>query len=405
MKPDVIGITSITPTISDAIRTVIDSKAQLPGAITVMGGCHITALPLETMESCQSLDCGVIGEGETTLLELVRANESGSEIDGVDGVIHRLGGSGGKDGGRRIAINRMRRLTPDLDSIPFPARHLLPLDRYTILSKRAVIGSMITSRGCPYNCIFCSSSKFYGRAYRARSPKNVVDEIEELVRKYQLKFVEFIDDTMTLNGKRAESIAREIIRRRLDISWGFGSRVDLVTEDMLKLFKRAGCIMFYMGIESGSERIIRALKKGISLDQVKRAIACAKKAGIETTGTFILGSPWESRDDAVRTINFAKSCGIDFAQFTVLTPYPGTEAYEMACREGLLEESEWAKFTTIHPVMRTRHLGRDELAKLVGDAYKSFYLRGKFIMKMVGTRRLQWVVPVVKHYMLKRSYT
>jgi len=171
----------------------------------------------------------------------------------------------------------MRRLTPDLDSIPFPARRL-PFDRYTVLNERAIIGSIITSRGCPFNCIFCSSSLFYGRLYRARSPKNVVDEVEDLVQKYGLKYVEFIDDTMTVNKGRAESIARKIIKRRLDVSWGFGSRVDLVNEDMLRLFKRAGCGVFYMGIESGSDRIIKALKKGITLDQVKAAIACARRS-------------------------------------------------------------------------------------------------------------------------------
>jgi len=401
MKPDVIGITSITPTISDAMRAVIESKAQVPGAVTVMGGCHITALPLETMAACPSLDCGVIGEGETTLLELVRAVESGSGMDGVDGVVHRREGAGGEG---RILVNRMRKLTPDLDSIPFPARHLLPLDRYTVLNERAVIGSIITSRGCPYNCIFCSSAKFYRGVYRARSPGNVVDEIERLVQNYNLKFVEFIDDTMTISRGRAESIAREVIRRKLDISWGFGSRVDLVAEDMLRLFKRAGCIMFYMGIESGSERIINALRKGISLDQVKSAIACAKKAKIETMGTFIIGSPWEAWDDVIRTINFAKSCGIDYAQFTVMTPYPGTDAYEIACSEGLLEESDWAKFTTLHPVMHTRYLSREQLAKLVSDAYRSFYFRGRFMLKMVQKRRLKWITPVVKHYVLKRKY-
>ncbi len=209
---------------------------------------------------------------------------------------------------------------------------------------------------------------------------------------------------MTISRERAESIAREVVRRKLDISWGFGSRVDLVTEDMLRLFKRAGCIMFYMGIESGSERIINALQKGISMDQVKSAITCAKKAKIETMGTFIIGSPWETWDDVVRTINFAKSCGIDYAQFTVMTPYPGTVAYEIARSEGLLEESDWAKFTTLHPVMRTRYLSREQLAKLVSDAYRSFYFRGRFMLKMVQKGRLKWITPVVKHYVLKRKY-
>jgi len=125
---------------------------------------------------------------------------------------------------------------------------------------------------------------------------------------------------------------------------------------------------------------------------------------METVGTFIIGSPWETWDDAVRTINFAKSCGIDYAQFTAMTPYPGTEVYEIARREGLIEEADWSKYTTVKPVMRTRYLSRDQVGRLVGDAYMSFYLRGKFLLKMVQTRRIKLIKPVVKHYVLKGSY-
>ncbi len=405
MKPNVIGITSITPTISDAMRSVMVLKEAVPDAVTVMGGCHITALPIDTMKSCPTLDYGVIGEGEITFLELVKAVESGSETGGIEGTVCRQSCSGKADRASSIIVNRRRALISNLDSVPFPARHLLPIDRYTLLGKRTPMGSIMTSRGCPYNCIFCSSSTFYGRVYRSRSPKNVVDEVEELINKYGLKFVEFIDDTMTLNKNRAKAIAIELLKRKLDITWGFGSRADLVDEEMLALFKRAGCIMFYMGIESGSERILRALKKGISLGQVKAAIACAKRAGLEVAGTFVMGTPWESRGDILNTIKFAKTCGIDYAQFTVMTPYPGTEVYEIAQKEGLLEELDWRKYTTIQPVMKTRYLEREDLARLMDEAYKSFYLRGKFMLHMVQKRHLKLAKPVIMHYILNKRYS
>lgn len=405
MRPDVIGITSITPTISDAMHCVMNSKAVVPGAVTVMGGCHITALPVETMKSCPALDFGVIGEGEETFLELVRAIESGVKLGCIKGTVSRKSNRSRKDGVDEITMNKPRPLIQDLDQIPFPARHLLPIDRYTVLGERTQMGSIITSRGCPYGCIFCSTSRFYGRTYRSRTPSNVVGEVEELVSKYGLNFVEFIDDTMTINKKRAKAIAIEMIRRGIDVRWGFGSRADLVDEGMLSIFKRAGCIMFYVGIESGSERVLRALKKGISLEQVRAAIASAKRAGLEVTGTFIIGAPWESRGDVARTIGFAKSCGIDYAQFTVMTPYPGTEVYDIARREGLIEEREWKRYTTIQPVMRTRYLAREELAKLVDVAYKSFYLRGRFMLNMIQKRRLKLVKPVLRHYLLKKKYS
>lgn len=390
-SPDVIGVTSTTPTIYDAVKAIITAKRSCPYTITVMGGYHITFLPEETMMMCPALDIGVIGEGEATMVDLLKSLEEKKPMSEVDGIVYR------KDG--KIVRNRPRKLIENLDEIPFPARHLLPLDRYTILGEKRRLGNVMTSRGCPFSCIFCSSSLFYGRRFRARSPKNVVDEIEELVYKYKIRSIEIVDDAFTINLKRAWEIAKEIINRGLDIWWACGARVDLVTKELLKMFKRAGCEVIYYGIESGSEKVLKILKKGITLEQVKKAVKWAKEVGMEVVGSFIIGTPGETKEDVMKTINFAKNCDIDFAQFTAMTPYPGTEVYEIAKREGLLLTKDWSKYTTILPVMKTKELSAKEISLLIEKAYRAFYLRPKFIIKQLMKGRLKWIFPVIKNYL------
>jgi len=393
MKPDVIGVTSTTPNIGNAVSLITKIKQKMPGTVTVLGGCHITFLPEETMGMCPAIDVGVIGEGEATMLDLVRSVEDGRPLDAVDGIAIREGG--------KIRKTRPRRLIEDLDSLPFPARHLLPMEQYTALGERTPIGNVITSRGCPFRCIFCASSRIYGNTFRARSPENVVEEVSELVDKYRINFIEFVDDTFTINKKRSFRLAG--LLRKLDISWAFGSRVDTISSEVLQAFRRAGALMFYMGIESASERVLRIMRKGITLGQVRSAISSAKKAGLEVTGSFIIGTPGESKEEAMETIKFAIQSGIDYAQFTAMTPYPGTEVYDFAKANNLLETEDWSKFTTIKPVMRTFEMTAEEIRSLVSMAYRKFYLRPKFLVVQVAKRRILMLKPILKRYLAKRS--
>lgn len=392
MEPDVIGVTSTTPNVGDAVSLITSIKENMPDAVTVLGGCHITFLPEDTMRSCPAIDVGVIGEGEETMLELVHALERGKPLSGINGLIFRESG--------RLRKTEPRRLIPNLDDLPLPARHLLPMDKYTALGERTPIGNIITSRGCPFRCIFCASSRLYGNTYRARSAESVLEEAEELSGRYKINFIEFVDDTFTISKKRSARIADLI--RKLDLTWAFGSRVDTISEGLLRAFRRAGAVMFYMGIESASERVLRFLKKGISLDQVRAAIRAAKKVGIETTGSFIIGTPGERKEDVMKTIDFARTSGLDYAQFTAMTPYPGTEIYDIAKREGLLEENDWSKFTTIKPVMHTKELTSGEIRQLVSLAYRRFYLRPKFLVEQVAKKRVMMLKPIIKRYLMQR---
>ncbi len=391
LHPDVVGVTSTTPTIYEAVKCVTVSKQACPEAVTVMGGCHITFCPAETMRLCPDLDIGVIGEGEATVVDLLDALSGKKSLAQVDGITYRDNG--------QIVRTKPRRLIENLDDVPFPARHLLPFDRYTLLNRKFPMGGMITSRGCPFGCTFCSSSRVYGKRFRGRSPSNVVDEMELLVERYRARSIEILDDTFTIDKNRARGIAEEIIRRGLDVSWVFGSRVDTIAPDLLHLFKKAGCYMVYYGIESGTDRILKELNKGITLEQVRKAILWAKRAGIETIASFIIGTPGETRAEAMQTIEFARKCGVDYAQFTVMTPYPGTEIYESAKREGHLITEDWSKFTTLKPVLCTKELSAEEQESLVALAYKRFYLRAPFIIRNIIKGRFRWLGTVAKTYL------
>lgn len=393
MEPDVIGITSTTPNIGDAVSLITKIKQKMPESVTVLGGCHITFLPEVTMDACPAIDVGVIGEGEDTMLELVRSIESGKQLDRIDGIAFR------KEG--KIRRTNPRRLIENLDRLPFPARHLLPMDKYTALGEKTPIGNVITSRGCPFRCIFCASSRLYGNTFRARSAENVLEEVGELVDKYRVKFIEFVDDTFTINKRRSFRLAE--LLRKLDIFWAFGSRVDTVSTELLQAFRRAGAIMFYMGIESASERVLRFLKKGITLEQIRSAISSARKARLETTGSFIIGTPCERREEAVESIKFAISSGIDYAQFTAMTPYPGTEVYEIAKTNRLLETEDWSKYTTIKPVMRTLEMTTEEIRSLISMAYRKFYLRPSFLIRQVAKKRILVLKPILRRYLARRS--
>lgn len=281
----------------------------------------------------------------------------------------------------------------DLDSLPFPARHLLPMDKYKILGRKLTVIHVISSRGCPFQCTFCSSSALCGKRFRARSVENILDEIEEAAEKYKTRHIEFIDDTFTLNRRRIVEFCEEVKKRGLDISWCCSSRVDTIDEDLMKKMKEAGCFIIFFGVESASQRTLDLIGKGITVDRAVKAINWAKKAGIEVLASFVIGFPWETRRDMKETIRFAVKLKPDFAEFSVATPYPGTALYEMAEKEGLIEVRDWSKYTAIEPVMRGYNFTVKDVKRLIQFSYMRFYLSPGFIINQFKKRR--WLFALV----------
>lgn len=373
--PQLVGVTATTSTIKNALEYVKLVKEVLPNCLTVIGGPHPTFMPIETLKSCPELDVVVIGEGEKTMEEL-----TGKSVDKDNGILMDVKGIAYRDNGN-IKLNPSRELIEDLDSIPFPARHLVPFESYSTTQGKT--SDMITSRGCVFNCKYCSSSRIMGKKFRTRSPENVADEIEHLMDRYKLENIAFMDDTFMLNKRRAEKIAEEINTRGLDIGFVASSRVDMVNKGLLEKLKSAGLTTLYYGVESGSQRILNLMKKGITLKQAENAVRSAKDVGVEVLTSFILGYPGETTEEMDKTINFSIKLNADYSQFSILTPFPGTPIYQELKKKKLLDTENWKKYTVMKSVIKYEELGlsgklvENKLAK----AYIKFYARPKYLLK------------------------
>ncbi|MGQ9722111.1 MAG: B12-binding domain-containing radical SAM protein [Candidatus Jordarchaeum sp.] len=393
-KPEVVGATGATPACFDALRVLEIAKSY--GAKTVLGGPHFSFTDVETLENYPFVDFVVRGEGEETVVELISALERGGEVSEVLGLTYRDGGT--------VRKNQDRPLIKDIDSIPFPAFHLLPMNRYTFGGYH--YATVMTSRGCPYNCVFCASSKLFGKRWRGRSPRNVVDELKHLAESYRVRNIEFLDDTFTLNQRRAEKICDEIINRRLDIVWNCSSRVNTISQSLLEKMKKAGCDSIYYGVESGSQEILGRMKKGTTLNQTIRAFKKTKRVGMEIIGSFIIGFPGETINTIKKTISFAKFLKPDYAQFTICTPYPGTELFQIIENTDIMQlfTKDWSKYDALKPVFTINddsYPSPSELIKWVKKAYLNFYVSPSFLFQQLKKKRfIVWrkVLNAFKNY-------
>ncbi len=374
--PDVVGLTATTPAIYEAYKVAIMVKRINPDCKVSIGGPHATFTAKETLKECKAIDAVIRGEGEATFNELITAWDRGSSLRGISGLTFRNNGGSIK--------NRDRPFIKDLDSLNFPAWNKLPMARYSMHGKR--FGMIMTSRGCPFNCIFCSSSLLCGKMWRSRSPENVLEELRLLRNDWGIREIEFMDDAFTLDNKRAEKICDMIRKEGLDITWTCSSRVNTINEGLARKLKAAGCHTIYFGIESGSQEILNRVGKGISLEQSKRAVRIAKKVKINSLGSFILGLPGDTAKTIKNTIKFARGLGLTFAQFTTATPYPGTKLYAWAKRKRLLLSNRWSDFTTVKPVMKIPDVNIKQLRKALRSAYLSFYLKPMFFIDQIRAK-------------------
>ena len=375
---DIIGLTAMTPTINTAIAIARHLKKAYPDLPIVLGGAHATLLPEETLTTAPEIDIIVRGEGEETIIELLRALEYKQPLSKIAGISYR------KDG--EVVSNPARSRNIDLDSLPFLAYHLLPWRRYKPHpphGRSLPFAAIITSRGCPYRCSYCSKPIF-GNKFRGQSPERVVEEVAYHKSKFGIKEFAFYDDVFTLNKKRAYAIADEIIRRRLKIHWTCEARVNLVDKELLRHIKHAGCYSIAYGIESGSQEILNTLDKDISLEQVEEAVRLSREVDLQTIGYFMIGSPGESPETIRQTIHFAKKLKLDFAQFSVTTPFPGTKLYNLYLDGRKDDNIPWESFVyagsggDIAPVFESSLLNRDDIQYWTRRAYREFYLRPSY---------------------------
>lgn len=377
-RPDIVGITTMTFSLIDSILTAKIVKKVDDGIKVVFGGPHVGIYPEETI-NFPEVDYLVIGEGEITFVELLQNIDEKDKLKKVKGLVFKDNST--------IVKTDSREFIKDLDALQFPARHLTPYKKYhSLLAKESIVTTMITSRGCPYKCIFCNRPHL-GKMFRARSAINVVDEMEDCV-KMGISEIAVYDDTFTLDQQRAIDICNEILDRRLEIRWDIRTRVDAIDKELLSKLKEAGCDRIHYGIEAGTPEILKVLKKGITLEQAKNAIKWTKEIGISSLAYFMIGSPQESREQINETINFAKKLNPDFAHFSITTPFPATELYIMGRERGFIKNDCWSDFAKTPSVefqspYWEENLSKEELIKLLNFAYKRFYVRPKYIIRSI----------------------
>lgn len=367
-SPDIIAVTAVTPTIKQALKTARIAKRTCPDSYVVMGGYHPTFTYNEILKN-DFIDIVICGEGEYTMLELVETIENGGDLRKVKGIAT----SEFKTPPRPIIEN--------LDEIPFPARHLLPMDKYKVLNIKLPTGTMISGRGCPFHCSFCASSAMHGHNLRLRSSENIVDEMEHLVSKYDAQNIAFMDDTFTFKKSRVEEICNEIKERDLDMMWGCTARVDTLSKDILKKMRDAGCITIFVGVESGNQQNLDKLNKNITIERIKATFELTKKLGVRTIASAVLGMPGDTRESIERTIKFVKGLNPSYAIFSLATPYPGTDFYMNVARDDLIKVNDWSKYTLLSPVLETVDCSLEELKALQKKAFKDFYLRPGYIVR------------------------
>jgi radical SAM superfamily enzyme YgiQ (UPF0313 family) len=350
------------------------AKEMLPNCLTVLGGSHATFWDNEALQECPYLDVVARKEGENTLLELVGRLKTGSAFHDVSGITCRMD--------KKIMKNPDRPYIENLDDLPYPAYHLWPIERLRKYGK--VIFPVMTSRGCVYWCDFCTAVRMFGRKYRMRSPKNVVDELEFLNNTYGADQFTFYDDAFTVNLTRTAKICKEIRNRKLKIKWDCETRVDMVTKELLLQMKRAGCIAIWFGVESGSQQVINAMKKGFSTAQTLRAFRWAKEAGLMTVAGVILGFPGETKETAWQTMKFVEKISPNDVGFYVATPYPGTPLYDCVKENGWLKITDFDKYDTATPIFEVPTLSMQELREIREQALQRFYLSPTYFLNMLS---------------------
>ncbi len=371
---EIIGVTATTLLYKSAMKLVGIAKEVQKQAVTILGGSHGTFWGESALKEYPALDIVLRKEGELTFIELVEKLESKTSIGNVLGITYRSG--------NKIVRNADRPFIENLDSLPFPAHHLLPLEKLKHNGK--IIFPLVSSRGCVYWCDFCSTVRMFGRGYRMRSPKNVVDEMQLIHDKYGIDQVTFYDDAFSVDRNRVVKICEELHSRHLRLKWDCGTRVDMVDRELLKTMHHAGCFAVWLGVESGSETILGAMNKKIKIDQTKIAYKTAHQVGLMTIANVVLGFPGETEQTALETIRLVKELNPDDVGFYIATPYPGTPMYEKVIENSWLRVTDFDKFDTAGPTFETPQLSMEKLAELRAKAYQDFYLRPSYVIKMMG---------------------
>lgn len=414
--PDIIGVSCMfSEQELDHLRMARFAKEVCPKSVVVCGGAHASINP-EPLLQDKNVDIVIKGEGEITFLELVKCLEAGADYTSLIGTVAR-----NKDDS--LAYNAPREPINDLDTLPFPARHLLPMEKYFEFQKkgrvmyryymRKPIANIVTSRGCSYNCVFCAVHSVWGRSWRGRSSHNIIEELKLLTKEYGIKEFTPWDDNIAYDKNRLLEICDGIINAGLDLKWATPNGIYLwkLDEEILTRMKRSGYYRTTFGIESGDPRTLNFIGKPADFDKVRHLLRVCDRLGIWTHSSFVIGFPDEDLESINKTLNAPSELGLDFAAFFVAQPYLGTRLRTVFEKEGLLKPGEQKASYTMSSSYNTKHFTSEELAQLQQLAYKKFIRRciiralnplniGQIIFKINSPEKFHYFLRVVSNLLL-----
>lgn len=382
---ELVGVSMLTAMYSQAVAICKITKNINSNIKVVVGGNHATLRPRLVLEKEDSIDYVVIGDAELTFLELINSFKTKKQLKEIKGIAYR--------DNNQIIITEEREKIQDLDFFPIPDRSLINMKLYRpsiSYYKRLPAYTIITTRGCPYRCIFCATAK---SGYRMHSVKRIIEEMKMLVEDYGAKEILIRDDTFTLNKTRTMELCNEIIKEKLNekIIWDCITRANLVDYELLKNMKEAGCCGIHLGVEGGNQKLINAINKDETIETISNAFKWCRELKIETRAYMMLGLPTSTKEDDIETIEFIKKIDPDWAQFTITTPYPGTELFDRATEFGKFNTDieDWDKYLTwsgygdTELVWTSKGRSSKEIKELQLKAMKKFYYRPKVILRKI----------------------
>jgi anaerobic magnesium-protoporphyrin IX monomethyl ester cyclase len=400
---DIVGVTCTTPQYNAALQ--IAKEAHEHGKIVLMGGVHVTFTAEETLKTGY-VDYVIRGEGEDTVRELCRAlQEHGRRFDPMK--IHGISWYDPET--KSVMHSPERHAIMDINRIPYPARHLVDMKGYPSRLNNQRATTLLGSRGCPYKCVYCVVPNMNSAIYRQRSPESIVDEVEHIVDNYGVSGILFVDDNFTINIHNTMRFCEELMRRKIDILWWCQSRADtlLKHEEMVDKMAQSGCYMVFLGLESPNERVLKSYNKKLKGDEGEQVVKLLSKYGIKTMGSFMMGEIHETEEEVENTINYATHIDPTYAQFSILTPFPGTKLFAMI-KDRILHFN-WELFDGAHSVLRLDYLTKDQIEGLLKKAYKKFYLRASripfYLKNVLNPLRIKDSLRIVHRVrQLSRSY-
>ncbi|MFN7975561.1 MAG: radical SAM protein [Acidobacteriota bacterium] len=380
-NPGLVGLQTFCTTIDRCHKCARVVKTVNPGTPVVFGGVQASLFPQDALKTPE-VDFVIEGEGEIAFLNLMRYVEGKVPRSQVLSLHYKEGSGSDLSFGR----NPLQGLIEDLDTLPYPARQLFPIDRYhsaAQLRGRKTL-HLMSSRGCPYRCSYCTSHMTFGKTHRWMSDEKVIGEIEHLMKDFGVDGLQFYDETFTMNRPRVMKLMDSMMRRGIKVPWTCFTRVNLVDKELLDKMAEAGCYQIFYGIESGVQRLLDLIKKDHTLDQARNAVRITRQAGIESVAAFMLTLPTETAAETEATINFGLEIDPDYVYWLTMTPYPGTPLYETALEGGTIINDDWQHYTVFNDIVYVP-TGRDadEIKKKLRSAYRRFYLRPQYLARRV----------------------